>query len=911
VAETKKKEAKESEETVAIATYEKRKPGRNVLKDDQKVGNRRPNTPDTDSKKDAKTESNPRTSARLESKRPVTPGAEARRPSTPSKKVTKEDDPYDFKEIEESTLKFEPTIKTVESPTRGATNTRGSDKQDKDDKQSKTATRMNSPSAAKGGVVSEPAKFPSISSPSKSDVPKPGVGKNTSVTTSDVKSSTVTSNQNKNTTQRGRKKRTEEVSGSEATDTTKSDNEAKTNSETKTKKDANANKDKDAKQDTDSKLNKSPESFSTMTKATSPGQPMVALQRLPTSATVGVVGPISTTPLIRPMPNPPNRFALFPHLASLSAGGGTNRPLPTVAPPLPPSTIMPLPTIAPSLPPSAPPLPPIAKFLTPPLNITVSTSGSSSSIASSNISTFTSTCTTLSTLSALTTTTSTLFSTTLSSEVSHKLPSSVNPTIASFCKSPTSPSLSTTSALMSAGISVNPSTPLSTASVIDAIVGNVLQTNLAIKKEDDVKPTIPLPSSVCPNLNPKSPRTEPVKSETKKLAVKTEVKQETEESELEQTKANKNNSDSDDASANQNKPSQPITSDAPTSTLSPRKTRKKLKLRGPRNYNLKSRELVSDTDSESSEAESKRSLPPKRRKTIEKTAKKAEVAKKADESDIEKSLVCRETIERSPERESSDKFSVAGTAASKNTDSSDLDSITGSPKRNASDLESVTTRTRGGVGSDVDSIHDSVTGDSVHDSVTGSSRRAGSVDSRGGMDSSSDTRSGRQGKRKRGGGNGATSEDISPIDAKKKRKSRDSVGRGRGKGRGRVSGSARIPPRDEEVGSEASNLTSTSIMGTRSKTDFEMTKLERLDNAELEALAQPKQNANSKYNFYVKLDSTMDSGSRISALQSSLEDLRKTYLNIKTELTALERRRKKIRKKKEQRNNTNEISTPS
>jgi len=454
---------------------------------------------------------------------------------------------------------------------------------------------------------------------------------------------------------------------------------------------------------------------------------------------------------------------------------------------------------------------------------------------------------------------------------------------------------------MSAGISVNPSTPLSTSSVIDAIVGNVLQTNLALKKEEDVKPTIPLPSSVCPNLGSKSPRTEPIKTESQKISVKTEVKQETEESELELSKANKNNSDSDDASSNHKKPGQPITSDtAQTSNMSPRKTRKKLKLRGPRNYNLKSRELVSDTDSESSEAESKRSLPPKRRKTIEKTAKKAEVVKKADESDIEKSLVCRETIERSPEREASDKFSVA-TPASKNTDSSDLDSITGSPKRNGSDLESVTTRTRGGVGSDVDSIHDS---------VTGSSRRAGSVDSRGGIDSSSDTRSGRQGKRKRPAGNGATSEDISPIDAKKKRKSRDSVGRGRGKGRGRVSGSAR-QPRDEEVGSEASNMTSTSMMGTRSKTDFEMTKLERLDNAELEALAQPKQNANSKYNFYVKLDSTMDSGSRISALQSSLEDLRKTYLNIKTELTALERRRKKIRKKKEQRNNTNEISTPS
>ena len=42
-------------------------------------------------------------------------------------------------------------------------------------------------------------------------------------------------------------------------------------------------------------------------------------------------------------------------------------------------------------------------------------------------------------------------------------------------------------------------------------------------------------------------------------------------------------------------------------------------------------------------------------------------------------------------------------------------------------------------------------------------------------------------------------------------------------------------------------------MGTRSRTDMEMWKLERLDNAALAALATPKPNATSKYNFYVKL----------------------------------------------------------
>ena len=86
----------------------------------------------------------------------------------------------------------------------------------------------------------------------------------------------------------------------------------------------------------------------------------------------------------------------------------------------------------------------------------------------------------------------------------------------------------------------------------------------------------------------------------------------------------------------------------------------------------------------------------------------------------------------------------------------------------------------------------------------------------------------------------------SPISLKRKRKSRDSMGRGRGKGRGRVP--SLRPSRVEEP-----EDVEPPMIGTRSRTDFEFSKLDRLDNAALAALAQPKPNSSSKYNFYVKL----------------------------------------------------------
>ena len=49
------------------------------------------------------------------------------------------------------------------------------------------------------------------------------------------------------------------------------------------------------------------------------------------------------------------------------------------------------------------------------------------------------------------------------------------------------------------------------------------------------------------------------------------------------------------------------------------------------------------------------------------------------------------------------------------------------------------------------------------------------------------------------------------------------------------------------------------------------------------------------------LDPEMEPSERISKLQKTIEDLRTTYLNIKGDLCAIERRRKKIRRKERER----------
>ena len=49
--------------------------------------------------------------------------------------------------------------------------------------------------------------------------------------------------------------------------------------------------------------------------------------------------------------------------------------------------------------------------------------------------------------------------------------------------------------------------------------------------------------------------------------------------------------------------------------------------------------------------------------------------------------------------------------------------------------------------------------------------------------------------------------------------------------------------------------------------------------------------------FFFISDPMMDSSDRISKLQNNLEELRKTYMTLRSKLTAIEKRRKKIRRR--------------
>ncbi|XP_050308409.1 AT-rich interactive domain-containing protein 4B isoform X2 [Anthonomus grandis grandis] len=53
----------------------------------------------------------------------------------------------------------------------------------------------------------------------------------------------------------------------------------------------------------------------------------------------------------------------------------------------------------------------------------------------------------------------------------------------------------------------------------------------------------------------------------------------------------------------------------------------------------------------------------------------------------------------------------------------------------------------------------------------------------------------------------------------------------------------------------------------------------------------------SRYNFFVEFDPSLDSNQRIAILQQKISELRKTYVDVKAELAAVERRRKKLRRR--------------
>lgn len=57
----------------------------------------------------------------------------------------------------------------------------------------------------------------------------------------------------------------------------------------------------------------------------------------------------------------------------------------------------------------------------------------------------------------------------------------------------------------------------------------------------------------------------------------------------------------------------------------------------------------------------------------------------------------------------------------------------------------------------------------------------------------------------------------------------------------------------------------------------------------------------SRYNFCQELDPDLDASKRIAVLQSRIQELKRTYMQVKTELASVERRRKKLRRKERER----------
>ena len=342
--------------------------------------------------------------------------------------------------------------------------------------------------------------------------------------------------------------------------------------------------------------------------------------------------------------------------------------------------------------------------------------------------------------------------------------------------------------------------------------------------------------------------------------------------------------------------------DASTEVPSPprprAKTKRSKKVRNLRNPGHKSREVVTDSDSDSEDEKPKAKPVTPRRKTIEtervKTPKRSKEPESEEEEgqaskklrrrkeEEEDSLVCQETLPGSPvqscttelplpattkatsgreersssrvelpfasvaavtqaQAEANTKSGLAAGLASSLKAGGGSDSPPATPDSPGS-VESPLTRSRkeDGRKSPADSSEVDL------ESLSGRGK-AGSEDSRLDVEcsSSSDTKTGRGRRRPTASKDVEKEEEKIYQSSKRKRKTRDSTGRGRGKGRGRNSSGV-----GRAVGRHNEDTEDDSGGDGRSQ---EEPRLDRLDNAALAALAAPKPNSTSKYNFYVLL----------------------------------------------------------
>ncbi|XP_039283336.1 microtubule-associated protein futsch isoform X2 [Nilaparvata lugens] len=79
--------------------------------------------------------------------------------------------------------------------------------------------------------------------------------------------------------------------------------------------------------------------------------------------------------------------------------------------------------------------------------------------------------------------------------------------------------------------------------------------------------------------------------------------------------------------------------------------------------------------------------------------------------------------------------------------------------------------------------------------------------------------------------------------------------------------------------------------------DSDDTSENSLAGSSLDVAASSRSPKPSKHNFYVQLDPELDGAQRIEVLQKKLQELRTTYMSLKSELACIDRRRKKLRRR--------------
>ncbi|KAK6635234.1 hypothetical protein RUM44_000485 [Polyplax serrata] len=91
------------------------------------------------------------------------------------------------------------------------------------------------------------------------------------------------------------------------------------------------------------------------------------------------------------------------------------------------------------------------------------------------------------------------------------------------------------------------------------------------------------------------------------------------------------------------------------------------------------------------------------------------------------------------------------------------------------------------------------------------------------------------------------------------------------------------PPKTKDLGSDSDDTSENSQTGTH--------------NVNTESLLNSRSQKPSKYNFFCELDPELDATQRIALLEQKLQECRKTYMNVKSKLASIDRRRKKLRRR--------------